>query len=202
MNLHSILRLSLVVTTLLTAAACSDSDPADPAGDDAGGGSSSSGDAGLGPTTPGALAPTWTATDFQPKSAKTGQAYGLEEFRGKTVLVAFLSAWCPYCRAQAGLLEKMAGELAAEGKSNVQIVIVNSVDAVGDQANFSAVTSFPLFQDSDSALVFRKHRTQKDDLAIYDREGKLVSFYGAGASRDLQDAANYDAIKAALIAVP
>ncbi len=192
--------LASLVSLSVAAWSCSDSEPPDT--NDADSGSSSSSGGRSGPTAPGAESPSWSAVDFQPKSAKTGQSYGLEEFRGKVVLVAFLSAWCPYCRAQAQLLEKMNAELTAEGKTGVQIVAVNSIDASSDQANFTAVTSFPLFQDSDEALVFRKHRTQKDDVSIYDREGKLVTFYGPGSARDLQDEANYAAIKAALLAVP
>lgn len=195
MNLVSMSRMGLLVTTLLGAAACSsDSDVDVPdAANTADGGC----DVAV-PTCPGAAALDWAATDFQPKSARFNQAYGLESLRGKIVFVAYLSAWCPYCRAQAGQLEKLKGELAAEGATEIEIVVVNSEDAAGDQANFVAVTSFPLLQDTASALVFRKQRTQKDDVAIYDREGKLLQFFGAGSARDLQKPEVYDAMKATL----
>ena len=195
MNLVSTCQMALLVTALLGATACSsdsDVDPPDGAGTTDGGCDVSV------PTCPGAVALDWSATDFQPKSARFNQAYGLEAFRGKTVLVGYLSAWCPYCRAQAGLLEKLKGELAAEGATDIEILVVNSEDAAGDQANFVAVTSFPLLQDTATTLVFRKQRTQKDDVAIYDREGKLLQFFGPGTARDLQRPEVYDAMKAAL----
>lgn len=194
MNFVSMCQVGLVVTTLLGTSACSsDSEVEPPTPGAADGGC----DVAV-PTCPGAAALDWSATDFQPKSARFNQAYGLEAFRGKIVFVSYLSAWCPYCRAQAVQLEKLKGELAAEGATDIELVVVNSEDATSDQANFVAVTSFPLLQDTASSLVFRKQRTQKDDVAIYDREGKLLKFYGAGTARDLQKPEVYDAIKAAL----
>jgi hypothetical protein len=38
-------------------------------------------------------APTWQLLDFQPQSARAGEVYGLEGFRGHATLVALLSAW-------------------------------------------------------------------------------------------------------------
>ncbi|MCB9557491.1 MAG: hypothetical protein H6707_15395 [Deltaproteobacteria bacterium] len=45
-----------------------------------------------GPSCPPAAAPGWQLTDFQPKSPRSGQTYGLEAFRGRPLLVALLSA--------------------------------------------------------------------------------------------------------------
>ncbi len=158
-----------------------------------------SGDAAAVPTTLGQPAPSWSAVDFQPKSSRFGESYGLDQFRGKVLLVGYLSGWCPYCETQAGLLEKMQNELVAEGVADVQIVIVNSADAQKDQGKFVALTSFPLFQDSDDALVFRKSGTSKDDFAVYAKDGTLARFYGPSSTRDLAQESTYAAIKAELV---
>ena len=182
----------LALGVALAVSACGDStnDAATDAGADA---------APILPTSVGQPTPEWSAPDFQPKSPRFNQSYGLDQFRGKVLFVGFLSGWCPYCQAQAGLLEKMQNELTAEGITDVQIVVVNSTDALKDQANFVALTSFPLFQDSDDALIFRKTRTSKDDFAVYDKDGKLLHYYDRTSARDLQDESTYAAVKAELV---
>ncbi len=44
------------------------------------------------PSCVGAPFPTWQLKDFQPKSARFGQTYGLEAFKGKVTVVALLTA--------------------------------------------------------------------------------------------------------------
>lgn len=44
-------------------------------------------------TCPGAAAPAFALEDFQPKSARFGQSYGLEAFKGKVFILAMLSGW-------------------------------------------------------------------------------------------------------------
>lgn len=41
----------------------------------------------------GATMPTWQLQDFQPKSPRYGNTYGLEAFKGKVTVVALLSGW-------------------------------------------------------------------------------------------------------------
>lgn len=190
--MHFASRATLAALSLFVAAACGDSATDAAAVPDAA-------TTGPLPTDVGQPAPAWSATDFQPQSPRFNQAYGLDQYRGKVLFVGFLSGWCPYCQAQAERLQTLQNELIAEGVTDVQIVVVNSTDALKDQATFVQLASFPLFQDSDDALVFRQHRAAKDDLAVYDKSGNLLHFYGKASDRDLQEPATYAAVKAELL---
>ncbi|HJN90088.1 MAG TPA: hypothetical protein QGG93_07115 [Verrucomicrobiota bacterium] len=71
--------LRCIVTTLLLALACSvpyraQAQP-------------------LSPKQPGAPWPDWELTDFQPKSPRYQQTYGLKHFHGRVTLVALLAGW-------------------------------------------------------------------------------------------------------------
>ena len=45
----------------------------------------------LSPRDPGALWPGWELVDFQPKSPKYNQKYGLDHFKGRITMVALLA---------------------------------------------------------------------------------------------------------------
>ena len=45
------------------------------------------------PTCPNSPMPTFALADFQPQSPLFEETYGLEEFKGKTTVVALLAAW-------------------------------------------------------------------------------------------------------------
>ena len=55
--------------------------------------------------------PSWELIDFQPKSLKHNQTYGLDQFRGRVTLVALLATWCPYCQRQIEKMEQLQKEL-------------------------------------------------------------------------------------------
>ena len=46
----------------------------------------------LAPLCVGAAWPAWTLEDFQPKSPRLGQSYGLDAFKGSVTVVALLEA--------------------------------------------------------------------------------------------------------------
>ncbi len=125
----------------------------------------------------GSTAPSWRLTDYQPKSERRGKSYGLDEFRGRVVVLAMLAGWCPYCQSQAAALERMRGGL--EGK-NVAFVVVNqskNADNDQDRKNLTDRCSFPVLQDTEAAGVWGKHGAAKDDLFIYGADGKLRRFF-------------------------
>jgi len=154
------------------------------------------------PTCPGAEAPAWELNDFQPQSCGYGKSYGLERFRGHTTLVGLFSGWCDFCQAQAVELEHMRQELLMEGR-DVQFVIINSADAVGDQQALVDRCAFPLFQDTAEVNAFSLHGGVKDDLIIYDREG-LVSAFLPGSGEEgptiLLSAPGYENVKSKILA--
>lgn len=156
--------------------------------------------------------PQWQLKDIQPKSDKFEQTYGLDSFRGKTVVVAFLVGWCPYCRAQAIKLEEMKKELG----ENVQIVIVHgkSANTKKDQDAMLYMTeadgsvmkdgqdnpisrcTMPVFQDTDADDVWGKHEGGKDDFYIYNTLGQLTTYMKGG--KNLSEEAGYAEVKKAI----
>lgn len=150
----------------------------------------------------GAEAPSWALEDFQPKSPKFQQRYGLEAFRGHPTVVAFMASWCPYCQSQLARMDAMSREFLSDGKS-INFVILNKADAVSTQANFTSRCEFPLFQDTNEALVFTKHSAAKDDILLYGSDGKLAAFLvnGGRVNTNLSTAEGYEATKNAILAV-
>jgi len=54
-----------------------------------------------------------------------GQTRSLAEFSGKPVIVFFWASWCPYCRAELPVLEKLQ---VTAGQDKLQVVAVNIED--------------------------------------------------------------------------
>lgn len=138
-----------------------------------------------GPTCPGNPAPMWSLEDIQPQSDRFGESYGLEAFEGKVVFVAMLAAWCPYCQAQAEVMESMLQELREEGLE-VEFAIVNALSAVDTQQNLIDRCSIPIFQDTEADGVWDLHQASKDDFFVYRADGTLHGFYNR-LSHDVVD---------------
>ncbi len=154
------------------------------------------------PNCTGSTAPAWELEDFQPQSCGYGLFYGLEQFRGTTTLVGLFSGWCDFCQSQTVELERMRQELLAEGR-DVQFVIVNSADAVDSQQPLVDRCAFPLFQDTAEVNAFVLHGGAKDDLIVYDREGRVAAFLpGSGEEGPtiLTSPPGYENVKSKILA--
>lgn len=154
-----------------------------------------------GPTCVGASAPSWQLPDIQPQSSRFDQTYGLEAFSGRPLLVALFSAWCGFCRSQAGHLEQLQSELASEGVE-LALVAVNGADAEAEAELLVDLVSYPVFQDSDEVDAWAQQGGQRDDLFVYDAAGKLSAFlpYGGAQETRLDDPQGHDDVKAAVLA--
>lgn len=157
----------------------------------------------LSPRDPGAPWPSWELVDFQPKSTKHNQTYGLNEFRGRVTMVALLATWCPYCQRQVAKMEELKKDLEAD-RVQVNFLAVNVTSGEGDQHEFTSRCSFPLFQDTAEVNAFKQHRGRKDDYFIYNERGELTDYFpflGDRAS-DLTSPEGYKNIKQALLKAP
>jgi thiol-disulfide isomerase/thioredoxin len=184
MNYPNSLRLSMA--TMILAMACATAAQAQPKP--------------LSPKETGAPWPDWELVDFQPKSLKFNETYGLDHFRGRVTFVALLATWCSFCKTQIEKMEEMRKEFAAN-RIEVNFVVVNTTSGESEQSEFTSRSSFPLFQDTDLENAFGLHQGYKDDYYIYNERGELTDFFAYGGDRksDLATSEGYANIKQAIL---
>ena len=87
---------------------------------------------------------------------------------------------------------------------NVQFVAVNAWNALDDQQKLLSRCGFPLLQDQANIDVWALQNGKKDDMYIYDREGRLHTFLPSGGLvvTNLSSAAGYGNLMNAILAVP
>lgn len=140
------------------------------------------GDGDRAPNEPGASAPSFALEDFQPESARFGESYGAEEFRGSVLLMPLFAAWCPTCVGSAVLLDGLHQEWMDDGL-NVRIMSINSIDGRSSRQKLIDACSFPLLQDTKEAKVWDRLLGSKDDHYIYTPESVLDRYYDTNAGQ-------------------
>ena len=147
--------------------------------------------------------PEWKLLDFQPKSPKHNQTYGLDQFRGRVTMVALLATWCPFCQRQIEKMEQLQKDLSND-RFEVNFVVINIQSGKESQNEFISRCSFPLFQDTEEIDAFSKHQGGKDDFYIYNERGELTDHFPFLGERnsDLTDPKGYENVKQALLKSP
>lgn len=116
--------------------------------------------------------PAWMRVDVQPKSARYQQTYGLEAFRGKTVVVVLLEGFCPFCQSNSTLAQQLDDELKAEG-FDAQVLVL--ADANGSE--FTSKIALPVFNDPDkSAWREMRPNASKHDTYVFAPSGERTWF--------------------------
>ncbi len=76
------------------------------------------------PAEPEAAPPPESFTSDTPLGkASDGQALTLADLPGRAVIVCFWASWCPYCRAEMAVLERIQQSVSAE---RLRVVLVNT----------------------------------------------------------------------------
>jgi len=147
--------------------------------------------------------PEWKLTDFQPKSPRFKETYGLEHFRGRVTFVALLATWCGFCKTQIEKMEEMRKEFTAN-RIKVNFVVVNIASGESEQNEFTSRCSFPVFQDTELVDAFGLHQGGKDDYYIYNERGELTDFFPFRGERasDLASPDGYANLKQAILDAP
>jgi hypothetical protein len=127
------------------------------------------------PNEAGAGEPGFQLEDFQPKSERFGQTYGLAEFRGSVLLLPLYAGWCDTCIGCANILSHVYKTWQAEGL-NVRVCAVNPINAKPHQKYLVEVCDFPLLQDTEEARAWDALLGTKDDNYVYDADGVLRTF--------------------------
>jgi len=117
--------------------------------------------------------PAWQREDVQPKSARFGQSYGLDQYSGKTVVVVLLEGYCPYCQSNSVVAQNLQNELDAE-QLDAQIVILGDPNA----EQFASRVALPIFRDKDkSAWNEMRSGASKHDTFVFSPSGERTYFW-------------------------
>jgi hypothetical protein len=131
------------------------------------------------PTDEGARAPGWKLRDFQPKSPRFGQVYGLEEFRGSVLVLALYEGNCGTCVAFAQRMNELEQTWQREGL-DVRMAIINASFAASSQKTLVEACGFPLFQDTAAVNAWRQQGGSQNDVYVYAPTGRLGTYFHWG----------------------
>jgi thiol-disulfide isomerase/thioredoxin len=129
----------------------------------------------LQPVEPGASEPGFKLDDFQPKSSRFGETYGLDEFRGSVLVLPLYAGWCDTCIGCCTILNDVYKEWQADGL-NVRVAAINPINALPHQKYLVEVCDFPLLQDTEEARAWDALMGSRDDTYFYDAQGILSKF--------------------------
>ena len=99
------------------------------------------------------------------------------------------------------MLDRMRSELKYQGVEAYFVAIIKS-DAVANQAALLARCGYPVLQDSDAVQAWTAQLAGgKDDIFVYDANGKLVRYLPYGGQQDtvLSNPDSYAAIKQIIV---
>ena len=99
-------------------------------------------------------------------------------------------------------MQDMINELSTEGH-DVNVVIVNKTGAESSVSSLAGKCTFPVLQDVTSVGAWNLHLGGKDDIYVYDADGKLSTYfeYGGGVNISLGSSEGYNNVKDAILEV-
>jgi len=130
------------------------------------------------------------APDFRVKNALTGVELPLSSQQGKVVVMTFWAAWCPSCRQELPVLERIQ-EIV--GKDNLTVLAVNyreHPDSWGRLKRAAAKWQVTLVDDQSGWIASRYKVSLIPHMFIIDRNGKILANHlGYGPSMNSELAA-------------
>ena len=125
------------------------------------------------------------APRFNAKSM-TGESYNNASLKGKVVLLQFWTTWCPYCRGEQPLVDKLTHEFANQGLVVLAIDVGESKKKVKQYLE-SNPRSCPIVLNDDTNLPAVFATTQYPLYVVIDRDGNMAGIQrGAGGERMLR----------------
>ncbi len=102
-----------------------------------------------------------------------GQEKSFEEFRGKPILLHFWATWCPPCREEMPIFQKLYRELSPSGLVILGINVGDSPRAVKEFVEEVGVT-FPILLDAKGEVANRYGVRGLPTTFWIDSSGKIV----------------------------
>jgi thiol-disulfide isomerase/thioredoxin len=125
------------------------------------------------------------APRFNAKSM-TGETYNNTSLKGKVVLLQFWTTWCPYCRGEQPLVDKLTQEFAGKGLVVLAIDVGESKKKVKQYLQTSP-RACPIVLNEDTNLPAMFATTQYPVYVVIDRDGNMAGIQrGAGGERMLR----------------
>ena len=140
----------------------------------------------------GSLSLTWAQSDeaepapnFHAKTL-TGESYNNASVKGKVVLLEFWTTWCPYCKDEEALVDKVDHEFSDKGLLVLAVNVAESKKTVKEYLReHPRACRIVMTPDTNLAAMY-----QANSYPIYvviDREGNIAGEQrGAGGERGLR----------------
>jgi thiol-disulfide isomerase/thioredoxin len=102
-----------------------------------------------------------------------GNRLGLEQLRGKVVVLDFWASWRAPCRKQAPIIERVQ---QGYDQAQVAVIGVNTADSESAAREFvaSAALTYPSVRD-DGSVAIQYRATSLPTLVVIGRDGKIVT---------------------------
>ena len=115
-----------------------------------------------------------------------GEKFSNETVKGKVVLLAFWTTWCPHCAEEAEIVDRLGREFADKGLIVLAIDVAESKKKVKEYLGRHPRTSrIVLMEDTNLAAMYQA--TVYPIYVVIDREGKIAGEQrGAGGELPLR----------------
>jgi thiol-disulfide isomerase/thioredoxin len=126
------------------------------------------------------------APDFKLQSV-AGKEVGLQDLKGKFVLLDFWATWCAPCRHDLPVIEKLHQEFHRKGLAVIGIDAGEDSDTISQFLQTSKL-SYPILLTADSGVLPSYNVTAFPTLVLLDADGKVVFYHvGAGGEKALRE---------------
>ncbi|WP_395016110.1 TlpA disulfide reductase family protein [Dongia sp.] len=116
---------------------------------------------------------------------KMGQPVGLDDFKGKVVVLNFWATWCPPCVAEMPALDQLQSDLG--GKDFAVVAVSTDRQGIKKSAPFyrrAGIKNLSLYNDTRGSLQEAFQARSLPFTVVIDREGRLVGRIEGAAQWD------------------
>jgi thiol-disulfide isomerase/thioredoxin len=122
------------------------------------------------------------APNFHAKSLD-GEQFNNQSTKGKVVLFQFWTTWCPYCRGEEPLVNKLTSEFADQGLVVIAVDVGESKKVVQQYLRDHPRTCH-IVMTGDTNLAAMYQANRYPIYVVVDRDGKIVeTLHGATGQR-------------------